>query len=148
MWDFSVRLGQTIEDIKGHEENVKELEVKAHTFTKILQTVRDEYKPEKRDCHAKDANNERRRESLLFVLRRAEISLDQFETALRRVSQEKKSGRYRYGPLPQWRRQVAEPQFQKIGKSLDSYQNSLQVIQNVIHGLVGTIMIRFQADCD
>ena len=134
---MAVRLRDLIGAIKSTQENVAKLEQKADTLATIIHEVQDACGPQ--DGRPSDprsnAAEENIRRTVRNVTSRCRDDLEEFQTELSKLLEEKKTGRFRMGMVVKaWRMQVAGPTFIRIEKSIEGHEFSLQLLLNVLHG--------------
>ncbi|MCJ1245537.1 hypothetical protein MMC30_002741 [Trapelia coarctata] len=136
-WTLAVRLKTLIGEIKGQQENVAKLEQKADTLATIIHEVQNACGLQDRRTNypPNNAAEENIRRTVQNVTSRCRDDLQEFQTELSKLLQEKRTGRFRMGLIvTTWRIQVAGPTFTRIEKSIEGHECSLQLLVNVLHG--------------
>lgn len=122
--------------LKREDENVQQLEDKADTLGAIIKEVENAYGPqeEQRSALPGESGHDNLRTLVNDAISRCKDDLEEFEEELSKLLEKRHI--IARSLLRRWRQQTAAPTFARIAKSIESHQLSLQLLIQILHGLV------------
>lgn len=133
-----MKVKELIVKIKSQDEDVQQLEDKADTLGAIIEEVKNAYgsQAEQGSTLPGESGHDNVRTLVNDAISRCKDDLEDLEKELLKLL---KKRRTIAGPvLRTWRQQTAAPTFARIAKSIESHQLSLQLLIQILHGLVDT----------
>lgn len=122
--------------IKSQDEDVQQLEDKADTLGAIIKEVKNAYGPQEEQGSALpgESGHDNIRTLVNDATSRCKADLEEFEEELSKLLEKRHT--IAGSVLRRWRQQTAAPTFARIAKSIESHQLSLQLLIQILHGLV------------
>lgn len=124
--------------IKCQKEDVQQLEEKADTLGAIIKEVENAYRPQEKQGSTLrgESGHDNIRTLVNDAISRCKDDLEGLEEELSKLLEKRNT--ITGSVLRIWRQQTAAPTFARIAKSIESHQLSLQLLLQILHGLVGT----------
>ena len=122
--------------IKRQDEDVQQLEDKADTLGAIIKEVENAYGPQEEQGSTLpgEPGHDNIRTLVNDAISRCKGDLEEFEEELSKLLEKRHT--ITGSVLRRWRQQTAAPTFARIAKSIESHQLSLQLLIQILHGLV------------
>lgn len=123
--------------IKCQKEDVQQLEEKADTLSSIINEVKNAYRPQEKQGSTLpvEPGYDNIRTLVKDAISRCEDDLTGLKEELWKLLEKRQTIT---GPVLRiWRQQTAAPTFARIAKSIETHQLSLQLLLQILHGLVG-----------
>jgi len=133
-----VEVKKLIVKIKRQDEDVQQLEDKTDTLGAIIHEVENVYAPqeEQGSILLGESGHDNIRTLVKDAISRCKDDLEEFEEELLKLLEKRHT--IAGSVLRRWRQQTAAPTFARIAKSIESHQLSLQLLIQILHGLVDT----------
>ena len=135
-WCLSVEVKKLIEKIKRQDEDVRRLEDNADTLGAIIKEVENAHRLHEKQGSTLpgEPGQDTIRTLVNDAISRCKDDLKDIEEELLKLLENRDT--IAGSVLWRWRQQTAAPTFARIAKSIESHQLSLQLLIQILHGLV------------